>query len=211
MGVKERKQRDKESIRRKILAAAETLFVQEGYENVSMRKLANRIEYSPTTIYHHFKDKEELLSCLVQEIFTQFIAYQDACLSEGPLADPVTAIRRGMRAYIQFGLENPNYYRLAFASGLLAKASPALGDGGGAPQQAFRILQQLVAAAIEQQYFPARDPALIAQTLWAVNHGITSLLLTHIRITESQQEELIGQVIDTALDGLLHQKLREQG
>ena len=66
MGIPERKERAREDLRKRILAAAEELFVREGYEKVSMRKIARRIEYSPTTIYHHFKDKAELFACLLE-------------------------------------------------------------------------------------------------------------------------------------------------
>ena len=67
MGIKERKAREKEQLRRQILSAARELFVNEGYENVSMRKIANKIEYSPTTIYLHFKDKADLLDSVCKE------------------------------------------------------------------------------------------------------------------------------------------------
>ena len=57
MGVKERRAREKEQLRRQIIAAARELFVNEGYENVSMRKIADKIEYSPTMIYLYFKTR----------------------------------------------------------------------------------------------------------------------------------------------------------
>ena len=67
MGIKERRAREKEQLRQQILSAARELFVNEGYEKVSMRKIANKIEYSPTTIYLHFKDKADLLDFVCQE------------------------------------------------------------------------------------------------------------------------------------------------
>ena len=67
MGVKERRAREKELLRRQILSAARELFVNEGYESVSMRKIAERIEYSPTTIYLYFEDKADLLDSVCQE------------------------------------------------------------------------------------------------------------------------------------------------
>ena len=68
MGTKERRAREKEQLRRQILVAARELFVNEGYESVSMRKkFANKIEYSPTTIYLYFKDKADLLDSVCKE------------------------------------------------------------------------------------------------------------------------------------------------
>ena len=69
MGTKERREREKEEIRQKILDAARELFVQEGYDAVSMRKIAEKIEYSPTAIYLHFKDKRSVLIALCDEDF----------------------------------------------------------------------------------------------------------------------------------------------
>ena len=64
MGVKERREREKESLRQDILDVAREMFATEGYESVSMRKIADKIEYSPTTIYLYFKDKNELFYAL---------------------------------------------------------------------------------------------------------------------------------------------------
>ena len=71
MGVKERKARQKKFLRQEILDAASELFVKDGYENVSMRRIADKIEYSPTTIYLYFKDKAELLEQVCQETFAR--------------------------------------------------------------------------------------------------------------------------------------------
>ena len=73
MGIPERRERARGELRARILAVAEELFVREGYENVSMRRIAARIEYSPTTIYHHFKDKAELFACLLEGYHGQLL------------------------------------------------------------------------------------------------------------------------------------------
>src|ERR687885_1755275 len=67
MGVQERRAREKQELRQEILDAARELFIREGFENVSMRKIADKIEYSPTTIYLHFQDKADLLDCICEE------------------------------------------------------------------------------------------------------------------------------------------------
>ncbi len=81
LGSSERRAREKENLRRAILDAARELFVAEGYDAVTMRKIADRIEYSPTTIYLHFKDKDEILLCLSEEGFTLL----RACLDKADL------------------------------------------------------------------------------------------------------------------------------
>src|SRR5262245_10596319 len=112
MGSKQRREREKESLRQDILDAARELFISEGYENVSMRRIAERIEYSPTTIYLYFKDKAELLYSLCEETFSQLAERMSAIASESN--DPVEVLRKGCLAYIEFGLKNPNHYRVAF-------------------------------------------------------------------------------------------------
>src|SRR5438045_9660498 len=100
MGTKERREREKTEIREKILDAARSLFVSEGYESVSMRKIADAIEYSPTAIYVHFKDKAELMQQLCQHDFSSLArVLQD--LAE--MTDPIERIRRTGQNYIRFG------------------------------------------------------------------------------------------------------------
>src|SRR3974377_665963 len=103
MGVKERKARQKGFLRQEILDAASELFVKEGYENVSMRRIAEKIEYSPTTIYLYFTDKAELLEQVCFETFSR-LSLVLSRIQELP-GDPVKRLKHGLIAYIQFGLE----------------------------------------------------------------------------------------------------------
>src|SRR5215469_13299077 len=98
MGVAQRKAREKEELKRQILGAARELFVRNGYESVSMRKIANKIEYSPATIYTYFKDKDEILDCLCEETFVKL--HQDKMASMHLMqGDSLEALRQGLEAY----------------------------------------------------------------------------------------------------------------
>ena len=111
MGVKERREREKSEMRDKILDAARELFIAEGYEGVSMRKVADKIEYTPTTIYGYFADKEDLFRQLCHEDFAKLSeVFQNASISE----DPVERMRQIGKLYIDFGLQYPNHYKLMF-------------------------------------------------------------------------------------------------
>src|SRR5215471_16636476 len=112
MGVQERRAREKQELRQEILDAARDLFVREGFENVSMRKIAEKIEYSPTTIYLYFKDKADLLDCICEETFARLVRKQT--ILDQTVADPIERMRRGLRSYIEFGLKHPNHYKVAF-------------------------------------------------------------------------------------------------
>src|SRR5579885_2671118 len=96
MGVKERKAREKRYLRQEILDAASELFVKEGYENVSMRRIADRIEYSPTTIYLYFKDKAELLESICKATFARLSAHLSRILEQP--GDPVERLKGGLLA-----------------------------------------------------------------------------------------------------------------
>ena len=112
MGVQERRTREKHELREEILDAARDLFLREGFENVSMRKIAEKIEYSPTTIYLYFQDKADLLDCICEETFARLVRKQNQI--DQTEDDPLERLRLGLRRYIEFGLKHPNHYQVAF-------------------------------------------------------------------------------------------------
>lgn len=202
MGVKERRERQKEMLRQEILGAARELFAKEGYDNVSMRKIAEKIDYSPTTIYLHFKDKAELLRCICDETFANLLQIMRSLKQE--CDDPVLCLRKGLRAYIDFGLSHPNHYKVAFIvhPGYL-EVSDHYNRVSSTGRQAFEALMSKVVECIEQGHFRNLDPMMVTQGLWAGIHGITSLLIVHRDYPWVDRNELIDHVIDTMLTGLM--------
>ncbi len=179
MGVAERRERERQETRQRILDAARELFVREGYEAVSMRRIAERIEYSAPAIYHHFRDKEALITELCLHDFRALAA---VFLRIGRVDDPVERIRRIGMAYVEFGLEHPSQYRFMFmAEG--RPAEPQVPDDmkGNPEQDAYAFLRLAVREAIEQERFRPElaDAELISQMLWAAVHGIVSLHIVH--------------------------------
>src|SRR5215813_8380712 len=112
MGVRDRRARQKQLLRQEILDAARELLVRDGYDRLSMRRVAERIDYSPTAIYLHFKDKQELVFSLCEETFAKLVHELETLAREYP--DPLVRLRKGMERYIAFGLKNPNHYLPAF-------------------------------------------------------------------------------------------------
>src|SRR5580693_6963156 len=107
MNAASRRQQHKKELRRVILNAARNIFVRQGYEDFSMRKLAEKVEYSPGTVYLHFKNKEELFECLVEESFARLLRTLTSLQNGQQRQDPVNELKRAMRAYVDFGLSNP--------------------------------------------------------------------------------------------------------
>ena len=175
MGITERREREREEVRRKILEAARELFTTEGYEKVTMRRIADAIEYSPTTIYNHFEDKVALVDALCEEDFSRLLgAMSRAELPE----DPVEAIRQLGVAYARFGRENPNHYRYMFMTPFEQKAGSdhELSPSGEA---AFGLLHDAVREAVRTGRFRPVEPLAAAQVLWASLHGAVALLITY--------------------------------
>ncbi len=176
MGVKERREREKSETRDKILDAARELFVTEGYEGVSMRKVAEKIEYSPTAIYVHFADKNELFQELCHQDYARLAeVFQSSVIS----TDPLERLKQIGAIYIDFGTRYPNHYKFMF---MTPHPTHQLDEvdremKGNPEMDAYAFLKWAVQQAIEAGCFreDMQDAELISQTLWASVHGVISL------------------------------------
>ena len=197
MSATSRRRKHKEELRRVILDAAREIFVRQGYESFSLRKLAQKIEYSPGNVYLHFKNKEALFECLVEESFARLLKTLLALRNGQAWQDPVEELKKGLRAYVEFGLRNPNDYRFAFMLRPPMEKRPYKVHG------AFEALRLIVKRCVEEKRFRAVDVETTSQALWATVHGITSLLIQRPAFPWAPKKELIAQVIDTAVDSLV--------
>lgn len=201
MGVRERKARQKKFLRQEILDAASELFVKDGYENVSMRRIADKIEYSPTTIYLYFKDKAELLEQVCQETFSR-LSLVLARIQQQP-GDPVERLKRGLVAYIKFGLENPHHYRATFMMPVPDGFDEEKYHQPDSPgMQAFDFLRRCVSDCVSAGRFRKVDVELVSQTFWAGIHGLTALLITHRHFPWVEREQVIHSMVDTMVEGV---------
>lgn len=201
MGIKERRERQRETLRQEILDAARELFIKEGYENVSMRKIAEKIEYSPTTIYLYFKDKTDLLYHLCEESFAKLLVTLKQIVEDED--DPFICLKKGLRAYIEFGLKYPNHYKVLFLihpEQHMDKERYTEENSMG--QQAFNQLRGVVEACVKQGKFRPVDVEMTSQAIWAAVHGITSLLIVHPHFPWVDKDHLINHVIDLVLNSL---------
>lgn len=201
MGVKERKARQKKFLRQEILDAASELFVRNGYENVSMRRIAEKIEYSPTTIYLYFKDKAELLEQVCKETFGRLVQRLSKIMEQP--GDPIEQLKRGLIAYIEFGLENPHQYRATFMMPIPEGFDHEKYHKEDSPgMQAFAFLTRGLSECIKAGELPAMNVALASQTLWAGIHGITSLLILYENFPWVGKGKVIHSTVDTLVAGL---------
>jgi len=173
MGTQERRERERQEMRTKILDAARELFAAEGYEAVTMRSIADKIEYSATAIYQHFADKDALVSELCRHDFRGFASHFGRAAA---IEDPVLRLREAGRAYFAFAVEYPQHYRLMFMAAR-PTVSPQEGERDDPAQNAYVFLRATVEEAIQRGLFRPElsDAELASQTIWAATHGVASL------------------------------------
>lgn len=174
MSSKERRERERVDTRHKIMDAAREMFVRNGYDATTMRAIADRIDYTPTAIYHHFRSKEALLT----ELTTQdFRALAQAFRETSQVTDPVEQLRRVGRAYIEFGVTHPMHYQLMFMTPSQVDGTKTGIKHGDPSEDAYAFLVQACERAIAAGRFrpELKDPHQVAQILWAGCHGLVSL------------------------------------
>jgi len=211
MGVKQRREREKSETRDKILDAARELFVSEGYEGVSMRKVAEKIEYSPTAIYVHFGDKNELFHELCRQDFARL---QEVVATEMP-SDPIERLQKIGRNYIQFGERFPNHYVFMFMTPHPEHELDEMDREivGNPEVDAYAFLKRAVQDAINAGCFRegVQDAELVSQTLWASVHGVISLNIAKGKdpwVEWRPLRDRAEMMLDITLGGLLKEKGR---
>lgn len=184
MSLKERKERERKKMRGLILKAAMRLFVEEGYERITIRRIAEEIEYSPATIYLHFSNKDEILYALHAEGFEKLYERQQSVLA---IKDPLKRLLKHGEVYVSFGLENPEYYDLMFIMrGPARKISEDKEWDIGL--RSYGFLKGNIEECIEAGLLPRTDPDVATFSLWSHVHGMVSLIIRDRCIMFSEEE-----------------------
>ncbi|MBK8174624.1 MAG: TetR/AcrR family transcriptional regulator [Rhodospirillales bacterium] len=208
-----RKRKGEGHVRREeILAAAGEVFLAEGYENTTIRRIAARVGVTSAALYLYFSDKDAILLEICDHAFARLLDRFEQIRNDGD--DPLTVLRRMMEAYVRFGLDHPDEYRLTFmAKSDMARAGALpfahrtdeldLQAPGGKGPQSFALLQSQVAMLIDSRSLQPGDPGTIAELIWAAGHGLVSLLITFPDFPWSDREVLIRGSVDLPLQGLI--------
>jgi len=189
-----------DKLREEILEATERLLIRTGsVEAVSVRDIAEEVGCTPPSIYLHFDDKNALVFAVCERIFEALEAVALAA-TEG-VDDPVEAVRACGRAYVRFGLDHPEQYRIMFMSRAQDSISPLLLER---LKQAsgFGLVVERAQRCVDAGMFPAEDAFFLACGLWSAVHGITSLLIAKPWFPWPEVERLIDHCIDTHVLGL---------
>ena len=187
-----RRLRQRDDTRQAILQATDRLLVEEGYERLSMRRLADRCGYTAPTIYHHFGDKNGLMEAPVDDRFRRLLV---TLRKSARGKDPLSTLRAMAESFVQFGLDHPAHFRLV--------ASRRLEDSE--PLPSLEEVRELIGESLnqlgEQDLLNAQSPSEAGQSLWAMLHGLVSLQIYRPEIGWS--ETLVQTSLDALLGGLV--------
>ena len=199
MGVRERQGREREAVTRAILDAARDLFVAEGYNNVSIRKIAERIEYSPAAIYSYFPSKDDIFFALAEEGLRLLFASRGDCRQ---LADPLDGIRRPFLHVYEFSKTHPEYFALMFLDRSVPRISQNF-QRFGFVRDGKAQLAAVIQRAIDGGYFPAGTHADgVFRILMTATFGACVRRLCDRLAPGEDGDVLARETLDAALAGL---------
>lgn len=199
MGIRERQERERESVRRAILDAARSLFTTEGYLQVSIRKIAERIEYSPAAIYSYFPSKDDIFFALAEEGFQLMVEMGQRV----PLADsPLDTLRGRLMALYTFSVEHPEHFALM----LFDRSVPRISKH----REEFTLLIEMrqrmaenVRECIDAGELPADlDPFSALRLLLTAIHGAAAARLYNRLGPSERGEALAHDLIELTLSGI---------
>ena len=200
VGVKERQEREREAVTEAILVAARELFVAEGYHHVSIRKIADRIEYSPAAIYSYFPSKDDIFFALAEEGFRLLFAEADR--NRPDQVDVLTAVRRPFWCLYQFSRTHPEYFALMFVDRSVPRIARDWERFGFVREMKIHI-SDLIRRAIETGVFPREtDPHAVFGILSATVVGAAVMQLCNRLAPGEDADELAAAALDAAIAGL---------
>jgi AcrR family transcriptional regulator len=195
MGITERRLRQKEEVRTNILATAWQIVKEEGWESVSIRKIADAIEYSVPVIYDHFQKKEAILWEFAKEGFR--ILSKKIQQAKEKSNDPAEQLKAMADAYWNFAFKNKEYYQLMFGLGMagceIEKCFPERDD--------FRkLVMDPIMAIISKRKHSDVNPCLKYYTFWSILHGLISIKSMR---NPNASDEVNKLVMDDAIEGFI--------
>jgi AcrR family transcriptional regulator len=203
MGIKERQERDREAVRRSILDAARDLFVTEGYQNVSIRKVAERVEYSPAAIYGYFQNKDDIFFALAEEGFR--LLGDPGAEPHRRLLQTLAPVERVHAAFwrlYEFSREHPQYFALMFVDRSVPRISREYERFAFARELKVHIVED-IQGCIDAGQFPASlDPVVAMRTLMVGILGVAVLRLSERLAPDENADHLASDVLTLTLAGL---------
>jgi len=187
--------------RAEILEAAERIFVAEGYEGATIRKIADEVGVSSTALYMHFPDK----GCILVEICERtlrLLAERNSEIAAKPL-DPVVRVKMMLEAYMLWGMEHPNAYQLVYSGRQLAVSGPWPDDTRDLSAQCYEVFRGVVREIAAAGRLRVGTAESAAQALWMSCHGVVTLLASRPNFAWADRDELVQVTLDGLLNGVV--------
>jgi len=196
LNTQKRRERYRSELRAETLSAARKLIEEEGYEGLTIRKLAQRMECSPMALYTYFSDKQALLLALAQEGFIKLAKRLESTVRRDPLA----AVRKMLLDYIAYAEENPVEYRILFMSveplAEVKKTRQDMQENNPAFSALFECVETCIKSGVLQG-----DAFAISTVLWTSAHGAAALLNTAQTFPFGSRQRYAEEVVATIVSG----------
>jgi AcrR family transcriptional regulator len=186
--------------RGEILDAAERIFVVEGYEGATIRKIADEVGVSSTALYMHFSDKAAILGEICNRTLAQLLERNRQLTDRA--SDPVLRVRAVLAAYMRWGFEHPNAYQLVYSTPRPVSAGHWPEDTVDLSYQCYELFADLVRKIAAEGRLRAGAPDSVAQVLWMACHGVVGLSCARPTFNWVSQDELIEVTLEGLLRGL---------
>ncbi len=192
-----RRETQKAEVRAELIEAAHALVKEEGYEGLTIRKLAARVGYAPMSVYSYFPDKHAILFALAQDAFAKLASRMER---DSP-ADPLAALYKLMHEYAAFAFENPNEYRTVFMTAKMDEIPGIEMQGIYKENPALQLLLKRVQGCVDAGVLHG-DVFAISTFLWTFGHGAVSLMISFPHYPFGGREAYIDRVIEASMAGI---------
>lgn len=196
MSTSERKQRETDLLRERVLDVAEEIIATKGAQHVTMRRIASDVDYAPTVLYRLFSNKDDLMDHLIVRGYGGVRSRYDEVMSRTDLG-PLEKLEAILSAYCAFALDHPNHYQMWFATGEISMEKGRIKMRHGRLEfEVFQTWLNCIQACRAAGHFSGRDQLQVFQVLWSRMHGVISLRLQHPEFQWMSAEKHLDDSLD---------------
>lgn len=206
MSIKQRKEKEKEQMTNLILDAASTIISTEGIEQLSIRKIAKNIDYSPTIIYHYFKDKDDIIYQFVGRKYLEII--KNVVDQNSNSIDLIDKLKGMLYTYIKGALENPEIYKVVMLSSNkdVIKHTSVLFREDSSRTKLMNIFYELIEQILNKNNLGSSSIDAILQIVWTSTFGVIIRLIIENEVSKEEKEKVIKTHIEMIINRVILNK-----
>lgn len=194
MSIHDRKERETQELRQRIFEAASQIILEQGYEKLSMRKIAEKIQYSPTILYHYFADKADIVNQIVIENYRCCVDKVKRETERNEVQNAGVQLHAGLKTFVHALTENSQQFRAVLLSG----GNVAIPDPDTNRQSGLDVMGQILQKGVQEQIFCGITP-MTAEILISSVFGLAFHIVNH----GIQEYEIIDSMAEECADILL--------